>query len=313
MKRIITFIFLALPFLVSAQQKEQDSINYDKAYDFYEKEKYGSALMLVNPLISANPKSAKYYSLRGCIYKGMHVPVDALADFSTAILFDPHNFIYYSQRSGIYLDLQMADESIKDCDSSIKYAYNDTIKYELICNRGSAKYQKRDFQSAYDDYIQLYRFDSTNILALTSLGTVMDDLGRDDEAIAYLEKAMKCDPTFIGPIGNLGFRYSMKGDYVKALAMFKRVLELSPEDAVTLNNIGYVLYKMNDLPNALKSIQRSIELYPGNSYAYRNRALVYIAMKEKDKACEDLKQAVKQGFTEMYGDEVKKLILEKCI
>ncbi|GAA3919536.1 hypothetical protein GO495_21520 [Chitinophaga oryziterrae] len=44
-----------------------------------------------------------------------------------------------------------------------------------------------------------------------------------------------------------------------------------------------------------------------------NRALVYIAMKEKDKACEDLKQAMKQGFTEMYGDEVKKLIFEKCI
>src|SRR4051812_14039590 len=158
MKRIITFIFLALPFLVNAQQKEQDSITYDKAFELYEKEKYGSALMLVNPLISANPKSAKYYSLRGIIYKGMHASADALADFSTAILFDPHSCIYYSQRSGVYLGLQMPDESIKDCDSSIKYAYSDTIRYQLICNRGASKYQKRDFQGAYDDYMQLYRF-----------------------------------------------------------------------------------------------------------------------------------------------------------
>lgn len=314
MKRIITFLFLSLPFLTTAQQqKEKDSIIFDKAYDLYKAGKYGSALMLINPQITANPKDAENYSLRGSIYEEMKEIDDALADFSTAILFDPHNFIYYNKRHGLYLSLQMIDESLQDIDSAIKYADKDSIKYGLICNRGNAKCFKRDFQGAYDDYMQLYRFDTTSLQALTSLGGVLDDMNREKDAIIYLQSAVRLYPTDIVSIGNLGYRYAASGDYVKALAMYKKVLELSPDEPVTLNNMGYVQYKMKDLPGALKNIEKSISLYPANSYAYRNRALVYIAMKQKDMACDDLKQAVKKGFTKMYGDEVEKLIHEHCM
>ena len=82
---------------------------------------------------------------------------------------------------------------------------------------------------------------------------------------------------------------------------------------ILLNNRGYAEYKLNKLSLALQDINRSLELYPENSFAYKNRALVYLAMKDREKACADLEKAEAAGFTQMYGDEVKKLRLEYCL
>jgi regulator of sirC expression with transglutaminase-like and TPR domain len=71
--------------------------------------------------------------------------------------------------------------------------------------------------------------------------------------------------------------------------------------------------KLNDLKGALKDVNKAIELNPYNSYAFRNRALIYLTMKEKEKACEDLHAAVRKGFTEEFGYEVRDSIDNNCI
>jgi tetratricopeptide (TPR) repeat protein len=209
--------------------------------------------------------------------------------------------------------MQMPDESIEDYNKAIKYIGDDTLKYGLICNRGNARKMKRDFQAAYEDYKMVLDFDSTNVQALVNLGGMLDDQGKVQEAIMYLEKAIRLAPDEVSAIGNLGYRYMDVGDYKKAIKQFSRVLELSPHDPFAYNNMGYAKYKMNDLRNALKDIDHSIKLYPENSYAYRNRALVYLAMKQTDKACEDLQQAINLGYTPRYGNDVQQLIEKHCI
>lgn len=310
MKVFIIWILLSLPILTTAQQI--DSVTYNKAIRFLESEKYGSALMLVNPLITANDKCAAYYELRGDIYVKTGDADGALADYNTAILFAPHDRLCYLRRANLYYQLQMPDESLQDCDSAIRYAEDDSLKYNAICYRATVRMQKRDAQGAYMDLMQVLAFDSTNVDALAGLGGVLDDLHRGQDAIMYLDKAIKLYPEHIGLRINRGMRYIDAEDCTNALIMFNKALEISPDDPLAFNNRGYVLYKMNDLTNALKDIERSLELGPTNSYAYRNRALVYIAMKEKDKACEDLKTSIKQGFTAQYGDEVEKLIYANC-
>jgi tetratricopeptide (TPR) repeat protein len=299
---------------VSQQNKQQaDSILFEQAESLFEAKEYDQALAIVNRLIDADHTNASLYDLRGNIYLNKRSADTALANYNTAIRLAPEDPVLYADRGLLFYLSQMPDESIEDYNMAIKYVKNDTVKCALICNRGNARNMKRDFEGAYKDYKMVYDLDSTNMQALSNLGAVLDDLGRQEEAIMYLEKAARISPNEIAVIGNLGFRYIEAGDYKRAIRQFSRVLELSPDDPLAYNNMGYAKYKMNDLKNALKDIQRSIALYPENSYAHRNRALVYLAMKQTDKACEDLHQAVNLGYTPRYGDDVQQLLEKHCI
>jgi tetratricopeptide (TPR) repeat protein len=251
--------------------------------------------------------------LRGNIYLKKHYVDTAILNFNTALLLSPKESILYSDRADAYYELQMPDESIEDYTTAIKYMDDDMAKYELISNRGNARGLKRDFEGAYKDYKTALDFDSTNVIVMCNIGGVLGDLGREKEAIMYLEKALKLSPNEISAIGNLGLRYIAAGDYKKAVEKFNRIIELSPDYPLAYNNMGYAKYKMNKLKEALKDIEYSIQLFPDNSYAYKNRALVYLAMKQTDKACADLMLAASLGYTMRYGNEVQQLIEKHCI
>jgi len=111
---------------------------------------------------------------------------------------------------------------------------------------------------------------------------------------------------------NIGYVYQRMEKYDSAFIYLEKARILDPKNPYTLNNISYTQLKLDDLKGAMKSVNASLKTFPGNSYAYRNRALVYLAMSENEKACEDLYSAVKYGFTEQYGREVKDLIEENC-
>lgn len=310
MKFTVACSILFLLFTACIQRKESPSL--ERIYSLYDQEKYEEALQQINILIAAHNDSALFYNLRGSIQKMMGNMDEALINFDKAVALQPTDHFYYSTRANYFYDLQKPDECIRDLNRAIVYAPEDSAKYNNIVRRGTAKAMKRDFQGAYEDFMVGMAFDSTNIAVLTATGTVLNDLNRREEAISYLEKAVRQAPREIAAIGNLGFTHMEAGNYEKAISLFNRVLEIAPEDPFAFNNRGFAHYKLHDLESAMKDIQRSIELKADNSYAFRNRALVYIAKKDMDSACRDLQHAIDLGFSLMYGDEVEQLKGQYC-
>jgi tetratricopeptide (TPR) repeat protein len=305
-----TFLFICL--LCASLAFGQSQAAYDRAYQLFQDGKYESALKEVNLLIEQAPDSALYYDLRAEVRVKLKDMSKALDDFNRAIQLEPANPFFYSHRGLFFYMTINPDHAIEDHNMALKYVSNDTLRYSIITDRGSAKAQKRDFKGAYEDYSAALRFDSNNIVTLTNMGAILDELGRAEEAIPLLEKVIRIDPNFVGGYGNLAFRYAQMGNYKKALAFNNKVLELDPNEALGYNNRGYVKYKLSDHQGALKDINKSLQLYPGNSYAYRNRALVYLALGQKAKACTDLEAAINYGFIEVYGEEVKELKTKTC-
>jgi tetratricopeptide (TPR) repeat protein len=304
--------FLLLFLLCASLAFSQSQNAYNKAYQLYQDGKYELALKEVNLLIEQAPDSALYYDLRAEVRIKLKDMSKALDDFNRAIQLEPANPYFYSHRGLFFYRTLNPDHAIEDLNTALKYVTNDTLRYSIITDRGSARTQKRDFKGAYEDYSTALRFDSNNIVTLTNMGAILDELDRAAEAIPLLEKVIRIDPEFVGGYGNLAFRYAQMGDYKKALALNNKVLELDPNEALGYNNRGYVKYKLNDHQGALKDINKSLQLYPGNSYAYRNRALVYLALRQNTKACADLQAALSYGFTEVYGEEVKELVAKNC-
>ena len=102
------------------------------------------------------------------------------------------------------------------------------------------------------------------------------------------------------------------GDYQTAIQFFNKVLELDPNEPLGYSNRAYNRYKLGQLDSSLTDINLSLRLYPGNSYAYRTRSLIYLSLKDNAKACADMEEALRLGFTKMYGDEVERLKKEHC-
>ncbi|MFT3948077.1 MAG: tetratricopeptide repeat protein [Agriterribacter sp.] len=312
MKTTFTLIFLCTYLLISAQTK--DSAHIIKAYAFYDEGKYDSALYEINHVLAKDSTNPDYFDLSANLHFMLGNLKMAIWDCSKAIQLAPHDHLYYGHRAFYFYSLKMPDNAIRDNDSALKYSgKNDTLICNNLLDRGNAKKMKRDFQGAYEDYLDIYKRDSLNYSSLISLGAVLDDLGKNKEAIQYLKKAISLRPDLKEGWGNLGFRYLDEENYEKALELFNKVLELEPEDPLGFNNRGFAKYKLKNYEGALIDINKSIKIYPTNSFAYKNRALVYLSLKEYKRACDDLAKAKELGFTQQYGEEVEELIKKNCI
>ncbi|KAA2238877.1 tetratricopeptide repeat protein [Chitinophaga agrisoli] len=305
-------ILLALPFCTNPRVSDADNALFDHSLDLLAAKQLDSVQSIAGQLLKKHKDVPEFYDLRGLLQQEKKQADSALEDFNTAIKMSPKRSIFYAHRAGLYMDMQMPDKAIRDYNLAIAHVDGDTMRYQLICSRGSARKMKRDFQGAYDDYMEGFHFDSTNVDVLSSLGGVLDDLGREQEAILYLERAIHISPDDMPANVNLGFRYLSLGDYEKAIRLFNHALEIDPDQPLAYNNRGYAEYKLNKLQDALKDITHSLSLYPDNSYAYKNRALVYLALKQQDKACDDLQRAAGLHYTARYGNEVDQLIAEHC-
>ena len=199
-----------------------------------------------------------------------------------------------------------------DYEVALGLSTTDTMKYHILTNRSVLKSAVRNFQGAYDDLIQAYRWDTTNVAVLVNLGSACDELGKSDESVMYLMKAIEQDSTCYLAYINLGFHYQTKGEHQLAIDFFDKSLSIEENDPVSLNNRSYSKLQLGDVDGAMEDVSASLKGYPENSYAYRNRALIYLRMNKKNKACADLETAVEKGFTEEYGNEVEKLLKEHC-
>lgn len=302
---IMAFAFTSL----HAQTKED---YYKKAEEFKEKKDLANAIKQIDQAILLDPGNTEYLLFKGnALYESKQFQ-PAFDTYTKIIELHPTYVLALNQRGLLLNTVQEFEYAIRDFDKALSISGADSFKLSLYVNRGAAKTSIRDFQGAYDDYMEAYKIDSLEIGTLNNLATVCDEVGKGDQTLKYLYKILAIDSTFIGAYGNIGFKYQEMGDHKKAIRFFDKVISLDANEPLAYSNRSFNRYKLGDYKGALSDVEKSIALYPGNSYAFRNRALIYIAQKKMKEACADLQTASELGFTKMYGDEVDKLRLKHC-
>jgi len=256
--------------------------------------------------------NSKYFEIKAILQLELKLKPELLNTLNSAILIFPINSTFYNLRGNIYLSSGDFDYAIQDLTKSIEYAKNDTFKSIGFVNRGAAKIYKRDHEGAYNDYMEAYKIDSTDVRTLNNLGTVCDEVGRGDETMKYFLKIIEIDSNSTAAYINIGFKYQEMGEYAKSIKYFNKAVVLEPNQALSYSNRSYSKLKLGDLKGGMKDIEKSLKLYPSNSYTYRTRALIYIELGKKEKACDDLETAINYGFTVSYGKEVYNLMMLHC-
>lgn len=311
MKHLFMILFAVIGLTAFGQTKTAKEY-YEASREAQKNEDWNMALTNIQKAILLDGTQIEYYHWKGYYQEKLEEFSDAFKTYCEAIQLFPKEPRGYMDRAIVLVNVMEYELASDDYEVALGLATKDTVKYDILLSRSAMKSAQRNFSGAYDDLLQVYHWDSTNVGALINLGAVVDELGRPEDSRKYLLKAIEQDSTCGFAYINLGYSYQNSGDHQKAIHFFNKSLELVPNDPYGLNNRSYSKLQLGDTEGAMQDVNASLSEYPDNAYAYRNRALIYLKMGKKGKACSDLDEALEKKFTELYGDEVQKLQKEHC-
>lgn len=105
--------------------------------------------------------------------------------------------------------------------------------------------------------------DPKNLNALISLGNMMMDASRFNEAIDAYQKALDIDPKNVDVRVDMGTCYRNAGKPEVAVKEYRKALEINPQHLNGNKNLGVVLaYDLRDYAQAVKAFEKALEIAP---------------------------------------------------
>jgi len=122
--------------------------------------------------------------------------------------------------------------------------------------------------------------------ALQALGLLYVRVGKQEEALPLLERAVAADSTLWRAHNGIGVIQDMRGNNSEAVAAFDAALEIKPDSASILNNRGYSHYLAGNYREA--AIDLTAAAGAGSEQAWRNLGLVLARQKQYAKAVQTI-------------------------
>ncbi len=123
------------------------------------------------------------------------------------------------------------------------------------------------------------------------MGVVCMDLGMDQEAVKYLEKAVEILPYDYQSRNNLGIVYGRSGEPEKALREFAVAMRLRPDDDTIKINLSVFYQRQEEYENAERVLKHLIGKNPKDANLYFRLGLVYRDMGRNETALSELLKA----------------------
>jgi Tfp pilus assembly protein PilF len=149
-------------------------------------------------------------------------------------------------------------------------------------------HQNQIWENSYTlwaDAVEKYP-DSNTANAL--MGVVYMDLGMDEKAAKYLEKAIESVPYDYQSRNNLGVVYGRSGQPEKALKEFMTAIWLNPENDTTKINLSVFYQRQKEYKKCEEVLEHLISKDPRNANLYFRLGLLYKEMGRYDAAIAEL-------------------------
>jgi Flp pilus assembly protein TadD len=128
----------------------------------------------------------------------------------------------------------------------------------LLAAWGKALADNGDFQQAFDVLSKAHSPDNPDWRILSVQGTVLDQLGRHDEAQRYYASALKIVPDEPSVLSNLGLSYMLSKDLPKAEEVLRQAYASPHADARVRQNLGLVIGLQGRFAEAEEIVKRDL-------------------------------------------------------
>lgn len=209
--------------------------------------------------------------------------------------------------------------------------YLDPQNSLAILTLGDIYERIKQYDQAIDVYQSVPQTDPLRVTTDIEIGQVLDDLGRGDEALKYVQNLVDQHPKdeeALSALGNLqraheqyaqaaeaytraieastkpekanwplyyfrGIAYERQKNWPSAEADFKHALDLFPDQPLVLNYLGYSwVDKGINLDEALPMLQRAVELRPTDGYIVDSLGWADYKLGHYDEAVRELEHAI---------------------
>ena len=219
--------------------------------------------------------------------------------FSFAGYFINNNILEQSK-----VQLKMVEKESEKLMKKIIYEYNKYMRISQLFNLSDQSVNSKDYNSIIKynfEIVKLYG-DIKNIKdknhinnyagAFYNIGTSKYELKIYDEAIEYLNKAIKLNPYFSNAYVYRGMICYQLEKYHEALKDYNKAIDIDFNNEYAYTNRGLIKEKLGDDQGALEDYNKAIELNKNNIEAYTNRGFIKEKLKDDQGALEDYNKAI---------------------
>jgi tetratricopeptide (TPR) repeat protein len=152
----------------------------------------------------------------------------AIQHFQHAIQLKPDFAPAINSLGNAYLAKGDWDRAIEAYQRIIEDVFYGTPHFALS-NMGLAYYQKKDYPEAEKHFLEALKMNPDFVNALAGLATTYVAMGRYDDAIAKLERAIRKEPKLPHLHYELGKTYQAAGNLPQARQEYQRAADLAPD------------------------------------------------------------------------------------
>jgi tetratricopeptide (TPR) repeat protein len=166
--------------------------------------------------------------------------------------------------------------------------------YLSYFNRGRAKQELGDIESALIDYNEALRINPDYYLAYNGRGFIKNKLGDYEGALEDINSAILIKPEFYHAYVNRGNIKVVLKDYENALKDFDKAISLNPGFSLSFMNRGNIKKELGDFYGAIDDYSAAINIDPYYSMAFVNRGLVKYQLEDFEGALSDFNTVIMQ-------------------
>jgi tetratricopeptide (TPR) repeat protein len=142
----------------------------------------------------------------------------------------------------------------------------------ISLNLGIALRDRGDLPGAEQALRAALRAAPEDNLALTALGVLLVDTGREAEGVPLLERALRDPKPSADAAVHLGRASGKRGDTVAAISFYRRAVGIDRGHPRALNDLGVLLAGQGEYAEAASLFRRALRARPGDPVALRNLA-----------------------------------------
>ena len=131
--------------------------------------------------------------------------------------------------------------------------------------------------------------------AFFSLGTLLTEIGKSENAIAAYDVTIRLKPDYAAAHCNRGSLYYALGDYTAALHDYDAAIRLKPERSEGYFNRAVTHFHLQHYPAAVRDYDAALARNPDDADAYLGRAHANFAMQRYGAALQDYEETLRRS------------------
>jgi len=267
------------------------------------------AITELNLVLSQHPDNSTAHYYLASAYAGLKRNNDALAEIKH--IHSSDDYFIESRILGAFMLQQ--DKRYPEAIDLINEALSvkkDEVK--LLGLRATMEHDSGNDEAAVETTQQLIKLEPTEDKYQFTLGVYLDELGKKEEALKAMKRAIELDPKNANALNYLGYSLAEKGERLdEAEAFIKRALEVEKGNGYYLDSLGWLYHQQGRYREANVELEKAVLAVPTDAVILEHYATILIKLNNKKKAREVIQKALlhaDESDDKQVGERLKTLL-----